>query len=227
MYKLICFDLDDTLWPCLPTILYAENTLYNWLSQYKPNITEAYSIDQLREKRKQLMLNQPALAHDLSAARRVHLKQLADEFDYTDDWVEAAFSVFYEARQKVTLFDDVIPTLSALKSNYILVALTNGNAHISKTGLAGYFDFQISAADVQAAKPDPLMFYRAMEKAGVKAEQTLHIGDHPVHDIQGANNAGIDSVWIRRFEQKWDIPIAEPKNQFINLQQFYRWFSIQ
>ena len=226
MYKLICFDLDDTLWPCMPTIQRAEQILYNWLGQHKPAITQVYTTDQLREKRKQLIQSQPELIHDLSAARRVHLKQLASEFADTDEWVESAFNIFYEARQKVTLFEDVIPVLSSLKSQFTLVALTNGNAHITKTGLAEYFDFQISAADVQAAKPDPAMFISAMQKAGVSPGQTLHVGDHPLHDIQGARNAGIDAVWIKRFEQSWDLNEPQPAQQFINLHQLQSWLSI-
>jgi len=51
MYKLICFDLDDTLWPCMPTIELAEQTLYNWLAKNKPEITQKYNIEQLRIKR--------------------------------------------------------------------------------------------------------------------------------------------------------------------------------
>ncbi|RDH84430.1 MAG: HAD family hydrolase [endosymbiont of Galathealinum brachiosum] len=225
MYKLICFDLDDTLWPCMPTIQFAEQTLYNWLAEFKPEIVSAYSIDQLRDKRKQLTRLQPELIHDLSAARRVHLKQLATETGDTDEWVETAFDVFYQARQQVTLFDDVLPVLSELKTRYTLVALTNGNAHISKTGLSDIFDFQISAADVQAAKPDPAMFYHAMEKAGVNQTQTLHVGDHPLHDIQGARNAGIDAVWIKRFDQIWDIDEPEVDRQFVNLHQLNDWLS--
>jgi len=225
MYQLICFDLDDTLWPCMPTILHAEKTLYHWMAQNKPQIVQAYNMEQLREKRKLLMQQQPQLVHDLSEARRVHLKQLAGEFDDNTDWIETAFSVFYEARQKVTLFDDVIPVLSALKSQYTLAALTNGNAHISKTGLAEVFDFQISAADVQAAKPNPAMFLRAMQTAGVSAAQTLHVGDHPVHDIRGARKAGIDAAWIKRSEQRWDIPDAQPAQQFNDLFQLQSWLS--
>jgi len=225
MYKLICFDLDDTLWPCMPTIQQAEQTLYNWLAENKPEITATYNVEQLRLKRKQLIQAQPELIHDLSAARRVHLKQLAFETNDSSEWVETAFKVFYEARQKVNLFDDVIPVLSTLKTKYTLAALTNGNAHISKTGLADYFDFQISAADVQAAKPHPAMFISAMEKAGVSPVQTLHVGDHPVHDIQGARNAGIDAVWIKRFEQHWDWNEAEPDQQFNDLHQFHQWLS--
>jgi len=226
MYKLICFDLDDTLWPCMPTIQRAEQMLYNWLARHKPAITQMYTTDQLRKKRKQLIQAQPELIHDLSAARRLHLKQLASEFSDTDEWVESAFNIFYEARQKVTLFDDVIPVLSSLKSQFTLVALTNGNAHITKTGLAEYFDFQISAADVQAAKPDPAMFFSAMQKARVSPGQTLHVGDHPLHDIQGARNAGIDAVWIKRFEQSWDLNEPQPEQQFNNLHQLQSWLSI-
>jgi len=225
MYKLICFDLDDTLWPCMPTILSAEQALYTWLTVHKPKVTQLYDAEQLRLMRKQLLQTQPALINDLSAARRVHLKQLASEFGDSHDWVETAFDVFYQARQKVDLFDDVIPVLSELKKKYTLVALTNGNAHISKTGLSEYFEFQISAADVQAAKPAPAMFMRAMERAGVSPEQTLHVGDHPLHDIQGARNAGIDAVWIKRFEQRWDLDAIKPDYQFNDLQQFNEWLS--
>ncbi len=225
MYRLICFDLDDTLWPCMPTIDKAEETLYLWLHTHKPKITQAYSREQLRIKRHQMFQDKPQLMCDLSVARQLHLKQLADEFDYDDCWVNTAFNVFYNARQKVNLFDDVIDVLSALKNDYTLAALTNGNAHIKHTGLGELFDFQVSAADVQAAKPDPAMFHRAMAEAGVTAEQTLHAGDHPVHDLLGAKNAGIEGVWIRRFNQSWGLSDPEPECQFTDLHLFYAWLT--
>ena len=136
MYKLVCFDLDDTLWPCMSTIELAEKTIYDWLHIHKPEITQSYSIEQLRDKRKFLLKDSPELINDLFEARRVHLRQLANEFNDSYDWVETAFDVFYQARQKVNLFSDVIPVLTSLKKDYTLVALTNGNAHISKTGLS-------------------------------------------------------------------------------------------
>ena len=223
MYKLICFDLDDTLWPCMPTIQYAEQTVYDWMAKHKPDITNTYSIVQLRDKRKELLQAHPELINDLSVARVTHLKSLAKEFGDADDWVDEAFSIFYRARQKVNLFEDVIPVLTDLKQQYTLVALTNGNAHINHTGLADFFSFQVSAADVSAAKPDPAMFLRAMKQAEVLPEDTLHVGDHPVHDIQGAKNAGIDSVWIKRFQQTWDSEEQPPEQQFTDLLQLQNW----
>jgi len=225
MYKLVCFDLDDTLWPCMPTIEFAEKTIYDWLNIHKPEITQSYSIEQLRDKRKLLLKDFPELINDLSEARRVHLRQLANEFNDSYDWVETAFDVFYQARQKVNLFSDVIPVLTLLKKDYTLVALTNGNAHISKTGLSDYFDFQVSAADVQAAKPDPAMFFRAIKQAGASPAQTLHVGDHPIHDIRGARNAGIDAVWVNRFNRVWDEQEAEPEYKFSDLYQLNDWLA--
>ena len=223
MYKLICFDLDDTLWPCMPTIHRAEQAIYDWMAEHKPTITQLYSIEQLRDKRKALLHSRPELINDLSAARMVHLQSLAKELNDSDDWVDEAFEVFYQARQNVSLFEDVIPVLLALKQHFTLVALTNGNAHIKYTGLAEYFSFQISAADVLAAKPHPAMFIRAMQQAGVAPQDTLHVGDHPEHDIQGARNAGIDAVWIKRFQQVWASGQQAPLQQFDDLYQLKNW----
>jgi len=209
----------------MPTILRAEEKLYQWLSQHKTKITDQYSSDQLRSKRKQLLQLRPELGCDLSAARRLHLQQLANEFNYDNNWVDTAFDVFYQARQQVNLFDDVLPVLSALKNDFVLVALTNGNAHIQHVGLTDFFDFQLSASDVKALKPDPAMFVEAMKQAGVSPEQTLHVGDHPLHDLQGAKNAGIDAVWIRRFEQVKDSTTPAPKQQVVNLYEFQEWLS--
>lgn len=201
--RLITIDLDDTLWPCMPTIMHAEQTSYDWLSRHLPRITERYSMEQLRDKRRALMQSRPTLRNDMSEARRAHFRELADELDYDQDWVEEGFQVFLNARQRVTLYDDVMPALSRLADHYRLLALTNGNADIRRTGLGGIFQGQLSAADVQAAKPDPAMFVEAMSQQGVGRDETLHVGDHPVHDICGARAAGVRSVWVNRAGADW------------------------
>lgn len=187
----------------MPTIMHAENTSYAWLQQHRPKITQAYSVEGLRDKRKQLILKQPKLMNDLSEARRAHFRQLSDEMEYDHEWIEEGFKIFHDARQKVEFYDDVIPALKQLKQKFKLLALTNGNAVIDKVGLADYFELQISAADVSAAKPDPAMFIQAMKQMGVDANQTLHVGDHANHDIFGAREVGIRSVWVNRNNQAW------------------------
>jgi len=187
----------------MPVIMHAEEVSYQWLQTHLPRITQRYTIDTLRYKRKQLLQREPLLVNDLSEARRVHFRELADELDYDYDWIDEGFKVFHDARQNFTLYDDVLPVLERLKSKFHLVALTNGNADIQKTGLGDLFDRQISAADVLAAKPDPAMFQQAMQYYAVTPEQTLHVGDHEVHDIDGAHRAGIACVWVNRANLIW------------------------
>ncbi|MCW8956868.1 MAG: HAD family hydrolase [Gammaproteobacteria bacterium] len=217
--KLLTIDLDDTLWPCTPTILHAEQTSYNWLQIHKPNITQCFSPQDLLEKRKQLMREAPHLKHNLSEARRAHFRQLADECGYDHDWVDEGFRVFHAARQKVNLYEDVLPSLTLLRERFKLVALTNGNAEVSRVGLAEYFDLQISAADVEQGKPHPAMFIEAMTRLQMAPEQTVHIGDHAIHDVYGAHNAHIGSIWVNRSQQTWQETEFQADFEVSNLHQ--------
>jgi len=201
--KLLSFDLDDTLWPCEPTIIAAEETLYAWIKVNVPVISQQFDINTLREKRQSFLNERPDLAHDLSQLRKASLKALSKEIAINDDWVDEAFSIYYEARQKVTLFDDVAPVLDLLKTNYRLAAVTNGNADIEKTGVNKWFDFSVSAAEVGFQKPHTAFFDRVMQKGRVTSTELLHIGDDQHSDIFGASQAGIRNIWVNRSNQSW------------------------
>ncbi len=201
--KLLSFDLDDTLWPCMPTIMAAEQEHYHWLKENVPVICDRYDIMQLREKRLALMAENPQWAHDLSRARRESLLALSSEFDCGTDWIEEAYQVFYAARQNITLFDDVSGNLDILARRYRLLALSNGNADIHHTGVAHWFEFSLNAAQAGAKKSEPLIYQQALSKAGITAENAVHIGDDPMQDILGAQRAGIYSVWLNREANVW------------------------
>jgi len=201
--KLLSFDLDDTLWPCKPTIMAAERKLYEWMQQRVPAITQYFDIESLRTHRINFLQHRQDLAHDMSALRIESLKALASEMQLESDWVNEAFDIFYQARQQVTLFDDVAPVLDSLQKEYRMTALTNGNASIEKTGVAHWFEFSVSAAEVGHQKPHPLFFRTMLNRAGLDASEVLHIGDDPYRDIYGAYDAGIRSVWLNRAGQSW------------------------
>ncbi|MCK5263434.1 MAG: HAD family hydrolase [Gammaproteobacteria bacterium] len=201
--KLLSFDLDDTLWPCKPTIMSAEQKLYDWMQQRVPEITSCFDIEALRTHRMVFLQQRQDLAHDMSALRIESLKSLAAEMSLDSDWVQQAFEVFYQARQKITLYDDVAPVLDILQQQYRMTALTNGNASIEKTGVSHWFEFSVSAAEVGHQKPHPLFFETMLNKAGLTASEVLHIGDDPYHDIFGAYDAGIRSIWLNRTGQVW------------------------
>ena len=201
--KLLTFDLDDTLWPCKPVIMAAENTLYRWMQQRVPEITELHDNETIFHKRREFMRQRPDLVHDVSRLRIESLKALSEEVGIGRDWIDEAFDVFFQARQQVELFSDVEPVLDELSAEYTLVAVSDGNADIALTGIDRWFEFAVSAAQVGYQKPHPLVFETAMSKAGASSDETVHIGDDQHKDIFGACEAGIRAVWINRSDQDW------------------------
>jgi putative hydrolase of the HAD superfamily len=109
---------------------------------------------------------------------------------------QAAFDVFFEGRNQVVLFDGALEMLQSLSREFDIIALTNGNANINKTGLADFFSGAYSAADVGNKKPHPAMFEAPLSAMRLKPEQAIHIGDHLVDDIQGADGVGMHSIWV-------------------------------
>ena len=93
-------------------------------------------------------------------------------------------------------FPDALTVLEQLRRNYLLAALTNGNADYRRLGLDRYFAFGYCAADVGAGKPHPAMFERALARANVAPTQAVHVGDHPVNDVQGATAVGMATIQV-------------------------------
>jgi 2-haloalkanoic acid dehalogenase type II len=58
------------------------------------------------------------------------------------------------------------------------------------------FDAILSSEAAGACKPHPVIFAKALEQAGCRAEEALFVGDTLRQDIAGANHAGLRSVLI-------------------------------
>jgi len=109
-----------------------------------------------------------------------------------------------------TLFDDVLPTLKILKEqSLILGLLTNLTQDIApiyhKLGLESHLDFVVSSGDVGADKPNPPIFLVALQRAGVEASETVHVGDQYRLDVVGAREVGISPILIDRYDLYPDV----------------------
>jgi HAD superfamily hydrolase (TIGR01549 family) len=215
---ILAFDLDDTLWPCMPVIQYAEETLYAWLDQHYPRITANYDPQQLVDLRKQFTAQDKKYSVDLSMMRYEFLKKLATDNQYdVGEVADKGFDVFYNARQQVNFYDDVFPALERLSLKYRLGAITNGNANVEKVGLGHLMEHTISAIDLQIAKPDKRIYHALADRFDVPTEQILYIGDHPEYDVIGPQVAGLRAAWINREDHQWPPSLPLPKYQITNL----------
>lgn len=208
--RTITIDLDDTLWPIRPVIERAEKRLYAWLSDHYPRITEKFSPESIRDVRNKVVLEHSDRIHDLSFLRRTVLGRMSEAAGYGTRMVDDAFAIFNEERNKVDVFPDVEPALMGLRQSFTLIAVTNGNANLDKIGLREMFDEVVSAASAGAAKPARHIFDTAVRAGGAVAEETVHVGDHPEHDVHGARQAGLRAVWVNRLGREWPQELPEP-----------------
>lgn len=100
-------------------------------------------------------------------------------------------------------YPDVLPTLKRLdEAGFVIGLISNWDTRLTslaiEVGLAHYLDFVISSANVGLLKPQPQIFHLALTRAGVKASEALHVGDHYYADIMGARTVGITPILLDR-----------------------------
>jgi len=88
-----------------------------------------------------------------------------------------------------------------LAKKYVLHLITNGFektqwSKINNSGLAKYFTHMITSEASNSLKPKKEIFEYAMNKAGATLKESIMLGDNLDADIQGAINAGMDSVFV-------------------------------
>jgi putative hydrolase of the HAD superfamily len=108
------------------------------------------------------------------------------------------------------LFDDVLVTMKALRERELIMGLlTNAGKELvsvyAKLGLEPYLDFVVTSEEAGEDKPRPAIFRLALQRAGVSAQEAIHVGDQYVIDIVGARGVGIRPVLIDRYDIYPDV----------------------
>ena len=215
--RAVSLDLDNTLWDTPPVLVRAEAVLRAWLEANCPGIANRFDGAALARLRLAVVGDQPERAHDLSYVRTEALKRAARAAGYADEAGEQAFAVFLTARNEVVPFEEVPDALARLAARVPLFALSNGNACVWRAGLGRHFCAHVDAAGAGAAKPDPRIFARLLEVAGVPADAVLHVGDDAEADVEGARRAGLRTAWMNRTGAAWPAALPPPDFEIADL----------
>ena len=224
LIKAVLFDLDDTLWPIVPVIIRAETVLHEWLLTHAPSVAQKFTIDSLRARRGALMAANPRYQIDLWALRHALLTEAFIVSGEDAAKVDLAMVVFSQARNAVTPFDDVVPTLQRLNGRVALGTISNGFADLDAIGLAHHFQVSVAAHRLGSAKPDPAIFHAACDALEVKPAEAVYAGDDLLLDVEGAQKAGLRAVWINRFERSAPEHI-QPDAVCTSLYEMEKWFN--
>lgn len=105
---------------------------------------------------------------------------------------------YESARESV---DKARPVLEELSKHYKLVLVSNFYGNIATVlkdfGIDSYFSKIVESAVVGVRKPDPRIFEMGAEAMGLKASDTLVIGDSYRKDIVPAEKAGAQVLWLK------------------------------
>ncbi len=198
MIKAIAFDLDDTLWAVTPVIIRAEKKLQDWFDQHRPGLD--VSRDAMSVHREAIVAHDPSVRYRITELRRriieATLRAGGDSDSAAQTMSHEGIEVFLTARNEIEFFDGALTTLRALAADYMLGALSNGNADIRRLGLSDVFSFAFSAEEVGRPKPAPDLFDVALKTTGFRADEMVYVGDNPEHDIDPANACGMHTVWV-------------------------------
>lgn len=101
------------------------------------------------------------------------------------------------------LYPEVDDTLEALRNRGLIVgAVSNWDSFLpdllKMIGLEGVFDPLVVSAIEDLEKPEAGLFRIALERGGLKAGETIYVGNRPVEDYRGAEAAGLKPLLIER-----------------------------
>jgi putative hydrolase of the HAD superfamily len=105
--------------------------------------------------------------------------------------------------------------LAILKKQYKLGIVSNFYGNIEKVcediGIAKYLNVMIDSEVVGIEKPHPGIFSIALEKLGVKPEDTFVIGDSYERDIVPTKILGCKTIWLKKksFKESDDTKSAD------------------
>ena len=197
-YKFILFDLDHTLLDfdtaedvALTQLLKEEGVedIQAYKDYYIPMNKALWKDLELNKIRKQELVN-------------TRFSKLFSHFGIEKDGVYLAERYQFYLAQQGQVFSGAMELLDSLiDRGYELYAATNGittiqTGRMAQSGLAPYFNQVFISEQLQTQKPDALFYEKIGQQiAGFSKEKTLMIGDSLTADIQGGNNAGIDTIW--------------------------------
>lgn len=125
-------------------------------------------------------------------------------FPRFDEYFTEVFE-FFRGAEGWRLYDDVEPTLAALKAGGLrLGIISNFDSRLFDVlralNLDHYFDAVHISSREGAAKPDPAIFHAALTRHAIAPPDALHVGDSLREDVEAAAAVGMQAVWLDRRE---------------------------
>ena len=223
-FKAISFDLDDTLYDNHPIIKKAEHDFLIYLNKNYSELSEL-TAHQWNLYKKHLVNEFPELVEDVSLWRLEVIKRIMTIYGIAEykavEYAKSAFNEFLRLRSDFSVPDESLVLLEKLAARYPVIAITNGNVDEKQIGLDKKFQFILKAGSGFKAKPHHDLFVEAAARLKIEVSDILHIGDHLISDVFGAQNNGAQAVWLNEHQQPLTDARLLPTVEITQLDELY------
>lgn len=137
---------------------------------------------------------------------------------FSEDQVSTILQIFRSLTiNEFRLFSETRQVLFALRKKFRLGLVSDSQeiyilSELRLVTLDRLFETVVISSRYGYRKPDPRLFQQALKEMGLTTtDDVIYVGDNWERDIEGATNAGIQSVWIQRSNDE----VYAPHNQTI------------
>ena len=130
-------------------------------------------------------------------------RRFLEEMAIEDEGLVDALFARFSATSTYRLYDDVLPALRELgEGGYRLGLISNFERWLEEMlvelEVGHIFDVAVISGIEGVEKPDASIYLRALDKAGVSPEASVHVGDSPGLDVEPARSVGMRTVLLDR-----------------------------
>ncbi len=192
MIRGILFDLDGTL-------LNRSDSLHQCIrAQYERNCAILNDIESQQYLNDFITLDRNGYNHKKNVYKSLVEKYGLDK-QASDLLLEDYYFHFHNHCLPIKGFDRLIHYLN--QSPCQLGLITNGETEfqqntIDALSLADVFHCILISEQEGLKKPSPEIFQRGLSMLGVRASETIFVGDHPTNDIKAAKKSGMGTIWV-------------------------------
>lgn len=200
--KVVLFDIDDTLYSTTEFTRLARMNAVRAMIETGLKVDEFKAFEELDKVTKEFGANYERHYDELIARLNVKLEVSKSVI------IAAGVIAYHDSKVKeLKPFPDVEWALSVLsKSKKLKLGIISDGITLKqiekviRLGLLDYFDksSMFFVDELGIRKPQPLLFTRVCETLEVAPQEVMYVGDHPTHDIDPANEAGLITIFYQR-----------------------------
>ena len=231
MIKALLFDLNGTLIDILTSE--SDEAVYRTTANFLSYTGVQISPDKLKEEYFNILHQQKNLSdEEFPEFDVVELfARIIEKYRITGtaggDPAVAARVFRAAGRYKLELYPQVRETLMALKQDFRMAAVSDGQSiwalpELSSTGLGKLFETVTISSDHGFRKPDRRMYEMTLRQMGLTAAEVIFVGNDMFRDVYGARMCGMKTIFFRSNQGDHDFRGAEADYIIYNFSELRR-----